>query len=1104
MISKQWIGIMTATLMVLTAVMAVVPMDAQANEKTNPTIFGLVGISPDAGVSSIEGHDTYEEAGSFTVNLYKAFDLYETSPFKTTTTISGGFYSFQVPPGYYKIGIQSKTVDNVFYHVNDLLVIYDEDGMITLPKLDYDGNEKQDIPLGSAQVKSHFHGIISEGGSPVSGAVVEFSQPSKGFIASATTDVAGEYKSNVFTGTFRMTVKVGGVTRYYGSATANIAAQNPEVFNLPHTPYGAVTVKVDGATYTDHSLVGQTLSVNNVANGKRISVSYSWINNVNESKGTFVEKAPPTQVTLEKTVHNGANGILAVGFSNATETWVPVNWTYWAAQKRLNVTDYVNGTLRVRYNFVDTHTMSDRFVGRNIKDQIITGVRVAGICYNEDTGMTLEGKDINVILYNTATENVYRKTSVGPTFSIKVPSATYVLMVYVEGYEPYTNTNLVVGATAVEVGGIMIKPITSQFAIQTDIIFNGDWNHLTIAKTITMNAYDTFPGMEPNFNNIRFEMDGNKDGALTLAEANAYATMLKTKGPEFLSTEDLFYFNGTAFGSNDTTYDVRIEVPGLNTTSPTQNVGTTTPVQFIFTMNYTSNADIEAGLEQYPSRLKFPAKTGTYRIFLLQHYARSDFPETNNPVAEGEVYVLIDSSTYTTAGDVSMYIRRISEPVPRFTPSVASPAKLVTKTVGAEYYIKAGTSVTFNAGASSVADGNIVGYRWNFGDGTPTTDWLTTPTTTHNFTTNHQAGRTVTLWVKDTAGQINTTTMLIRPDGQAPIPSLATNKTLVAGELWIGQNQNVQFNASASTDGISEYANLTFSWKFGDGAVSSQAVPTHSYALNGTYTVTLNVTDQVGNIGTQTLTVHVNDTMKPVAQFTQSNANPQENSVVRFDASASYDNEGSVVRYIWEWGDGTTDTTTNPVINHTFTDVRVYKVNLTVVDEAGNEGKLSRDISVQWGPRPDIEVKAIEVVGGATNGQQVTVRVTIQNSGTVNATQPITVTLKDGGEVVGTTTIGALAAGASGNATFTWTPSASGNSILTAEASSGEESDRTTHDNSLSRTIRVEPNAMESYGTTIIVLVIIVLLLVLLFGRDKLKGMIPSGKQPVEKKEKRD
>ena len=63
------------------------------------------------------------------------------------------------------------------------------------------------------------------------------------------------------------------------------------------------------------------------------------------------------------------------------------------------------------------------------------------------------------------------------------------------------------------------------------------------------------------------------------------------------------------------------------------------------------------------------------------------------------------------------------------------------------------------------------------------------------------------------------------------------------------------FNASGSSDLDGTIVNYV--WNFGDGRIGSGATLTHSYAVGGSYAVTLLVTDNGGATGTRTMTVTV-------------------------------------------------------------------------------------------------------------------------------------------------------------------------------------------------------------------------------------------------------
>ena len=68
---------------------------------------------------------------------------------------------------------------------------------------------------------------------------------------------------------------------------------------------------------------------------------------------------------------------------------------------------------------------------------------------------------------------------------------------------------------------------------------------------------------------------------------------------------------------------------------------------------------------------------------------------------------------------------------------------------------------------------------------------------------------------------------------------------------------------------------------------------------------------------------------------------------VNFDASASSDPDGSLVRYDWKFGDGTTAITTSPRIFHAYPrETATYSVTLIVTDNEGQRNGLTTDVEL--------------------------------------------------------------------------------------------------------------------------------------------------------------
>lgn len=152
----------------------------------------------------------------------------------------------------------------------------------------------------------------------------------------------------------------------------------------------------------------------------------------------------------------------------------------------------------------------------------------------------------------------------------------------------------------------------------------------------------------------------------------------------------------------------------------------------------------------------------------------------------------------------------------------------------------------------------------------------------------------------------------------------------------------VAFDGSASRDpagAISEYL-----WDFGDGSeVASGVRVTHVYMRPGSYLVTLVVTGPSG-VGRATTWIYVDNT-PPQADFTYWPEDPMRKEEIGFDASPSYDPDGEIVGYYWDFGDGAT--AEGRMVSHSYDYDGDYTVTLRVVDDSGAEAVISKVVTVK-------------------------------------------------------------------------------------------------------------------------------------------------------------
>ncbi len=257
------------------------------------------------------------------------------------------------------------------------------------------------------------------------------------------------------------------------------------------------------------------------------------------------------------------------------------------------------------------------------------------------------------------------------------------------------------------------------------------------------------------------------------------------------------------------------------------------------------------------------------------------------------------------------------------TAIVASPIPPPLAEAGGPYAGLPGDSIIFDGSDSSSGYRDIIAHIWDFGDG----KFAFGERTSHVYDSEGQYD--VVLTIYDDAGKMDEDAT-VATISEGPQPELPVADA--GGEYSGVPREPITFDASGSTCPGGCDA-TTYSWDFGDGTdgVAGITVP-HTYSSNGVYQVTLTILDE-GLTDTDKTTATIADGNVPPVAVPGGPYFAEVGEDITFDGSDSYDEDGIITSWIWEYGNGGSDS--GETVTDFYSEEKIYNVTLTVMDDNG-------------------------------------------------------------------------------------------------------------------------------------------------------------------------
>ncbi len=393
---------------------------------------------------------------------------------------------------------------------------------------------------------------------------------------------------------------------------------------------------------------------------------------------------------------------------------------------------------------------------------------------------------------------------------------------------------------------------------------------------------------------------------------------------------------GDGASASNSTASHTYTIPGVYTVTltVTDNVGATNTAKATVTilaanMLPKASLNLSTGSGEAPLVVDFFAEGSTDSDGTIVSYAW-DFGD------KGSASTSTASHTYTTAGMYTVTLTVTDNDggvgTAQRTVTVSAPPANIPPTASLDLSTGSGAvplTVEFSAEGSTDADGIIVSYAWDFGDGAS----ASTSIASHTYTA---AGvYTVTLTVTDNAGGIGT--------AQSTVTCTALG--------MVSKQLHFQWNYDISLPGLAGYILYQNGQRL--LTINDPATLAIDYTVEvepgTTVAFTITAFDVNGNESAISAPYSfdvplVKSNLLPTASLTLSTTSGTAPLVVNVSGVGSTDSDGTIVSYAWDFGDGASASTSTA--SHTYKSPGVYPVTLTVTDNDGGVAKALATVTV--------------------------------------------------------------------------------------------------------------------------------------------------------------